>query len=76
MLSSSDLRFLANEMNITFGEVGFLLWKNETKEIQQAIINILNEENEFNKNNDSRFNPDRRKTAEGILAEFLSQLKL
>ena len=76
MLSSSDLRFLSNEMNISLGEVGFLLWKNETKDIQQIIVKILNEEREFQKNNDSRFNPDRRDMADNLLIEFLSSLKL
>ena len=76
MFSSSELRFLADEMNISIGEVGFLFWKNETREIQRTIINIINQENEFNENNDSRFNPDRRGKAEDILAEFLAQLKL
>lgn len=75
MMSSSEFRFLADEMNISMGEVGFLFWKNETKEIQRTIVKILNEEREFEQNQDSRFNPAREEMAKNILIGFLASLK-
>ena len=75
-MQDNKLRFLAREMKLTLGDVGFMFFMNETKEIQQAATNILNEEREYEKTNDSRFNPARRDMAEKILADILPSLGL
>jgi hypothetical protein len=75
-VKDNKLRFLAREMGLTLGDVGFMFFMKETKDIQRVATSILNEEREYEKNNDSRFNPDRRDMAEKILTDILSSLEL
>jgi hypothetical protein len=76
MQGDNQYRFLSKEMGLPLGDIGFRFFTNDTKEIQQVVTNILNEEREFKKNNDSRFNPDRRDMAEKIMIDILSSLGL
>ena len=72
MQGENQLRFLAREMGLTLGDVGLMIFTKKTTEIQKAAINILNEEREYEKVNDSRFDPIRRDMAENVLNDILS----
>ena len=72
----SDIRFLSNEMGIDLADVGMAFYFNETKEIQQAVVKILDEERDFKKNNDVKYNPERQKQAESILVDIIAQMQL
>ena len=72
-MAKSELRFLSEEMGMSLGDVGFMLWMNDTKEIQRVLVKILEEERELKKTNDIRFNPERQDMAEVILADLIAQ---
>ena len=72
-MAKSELRFLSEEMGMSLGDVGFMLWMNDTKEVQRVLVKILDEEREFKKTDDIRFNPERQDMAEVILADLVSQ---
>ena len=75
-MAKSELRFLSDEMGMPLGDVGFMLWMNDTKEVQQVLVKILDEEREFKKTDDIRFNPERQDMAEVILVDLVSQIIL
>jgi len=70
----SDAALLAEEMGISLADLGFMYFMNDTKEVQKALVGILEEERGYEKSNDSRFNPERKDMADRMLIDIIAIL--